>query len=120
MDKGLEAQLSSRFGRCPYFVIINTDNMQVETLQNTAVNALNGAGIQAAQLLLNKNVNAIVTVNVGPKAFQVLKTARIKIFMGKSGKISDILKLYKKGDLKEIETPTQPGKHMGRRRYKGI
>ncbi len=118
MGKGLKAQLSSLFGRCPYFVIIDTNDMRVETLQNTGVNALNGAGIQAAQILVNKNVNAIVSDKIGPKAFQVLKVARIKIFMGKSGKISDLLELYKRGELKEIEVPTELGSRMERRGYR--
>ncbi len=118
MGKGLKAQLSSRFGRCPYFVIIDINDMQVETLQNTGVNALNGAGIQAAQILVNKNVNAIISGKIGPKAFQVLKVAGIKFFMGKSGKISDLLELYKRGELKETEVPTELGRRMERRGYR--
>jgi len=120
MGKGLKAQLSSRFGRCPYFVIIDINDMQVENLQNTGVNALNGAGIQAAQILVNKNVNAIISGKIGPKAFQVLKVAGIKFFMGKTGKISDLLELYKRGELKEIELPTELGRRIERKGYRRI
>ena len=120
MGKGLEAQLSPRFGRCPYFVIIDTDNMQVETLQNTAADAFEGAGIQAAQILANKNVKVVVTGNMGPNPFQVFRAAGIKIFLGKIGKISDLFELYKRGELREILGPTRPGRHGGRRWRRGM
>ncbi len=114
MGIGLEAQLSPRFGRCPYFVIIDIDNMQVETLENMAVNAFHGAGIEAAQMLINENVQVVVTGNMGPNPFQVFRASGIKIFLGRIGKISDLFELYKRGELREILGPTGPGRHMGR------
>ena len=66
----LDAQLDPRFGRCPYFVIVDLESMQFEAIPNDASGAMGGAGIQAAQTIAGKGVTVLITGNVGPNAFQ--------------------------------------------------
>ena len=113
--KNLDAEVDQRFGRCKYFIIVDTDSMEFEAISNENIMASGGAGIQAAQTIANKGVEAVVTGNVGPNAFQTLSTAGIKVYTGASGKIREVIDKCKKGVLKETEAPNV-GSHSGMRR----
>ena len=110
---GLDAQLDPRFGRCPYFVIVDSETMKFEAIPNTATGAMGGAGIQAAQTAASKRVEVLITGNVGPNAFQALSAAGIKIVTGAFGTVRDVVERYERGELKgETSAPTVRG-HFG-------
>lgn len=110
--ENLDANVDQRFGRCRYFLIVDTDSMEFEVLSNENAMASGGAGIQTAQTIANKGVKSIVTGNVGPNAFQTLSAAGIKVFTGASGTIKESIEKFKKGKLKETEAPNV-GSHSG-------
>jgi predicted Fe-Mo cluster-binding NifX family protein len=117
---GLDAQLDPRFGRCPYFVIVDSESMQFEDIPNMASSATGGAGIQAAQTIASKGVKVLITGNVGPNAFQALSAAGIKIVTGAFGTAREVVEKYKKGELRETGAPTVGGHFgMGRGRSRG-
>jgi predicted Fe-Mo cluster-binding NifX family protein len=66
----LDALIDPRFGRCPYFVIVDSENKQFEAIPNMASGAMGGAGIQAAQTIASKGVKVLITGSIGPNAFQ--------------------------------------------------
>jgi predicted Fe-Mo cluster-binding NifX family protein len=102
----LNAQIDPRFGRSQYFVIVDSDTMTFEALPNEAMNAPGGAGIQAAQAMVNKGVDAVISGNLGPNAFQVLSTAGVKIATGAYGTVKEAVEMYKSGKLNETRTST--------------
>jgi predicted Fe-Mo cluster-binding NifX family protein len=104
----LDAQIDPRFGRCPYFVIVNSETMTGEKVANTASGAMSGAGIHAAQLVANKGAQAVLTGNVGPNAFQALSAAGINIITGVSGTVKEAVEQFKSGQLETITAPTTP------------
>lgn len=108
----LEAPVDPRFGRCPYFMIVDSETLQFEAVPNMASGAMSGAGIQAAQTIASKGVKVLITGNVGPNAFQALSAAGIKIVTGASGTVRDVIERYKRGELKETGAPTVGG-HFG-------
>jgi len=114
----LNAQLDPRFGRCPYFVIVDSESMQFEAIPNMASGAMGGAGIQAAQIIANKGVKVVITGNVGPNAFQALSAAGIKIVTGAFGTVREVVEKYKKGELSETNAPSVGG-HFGMGRGQG-
>ena len=114
----LDAQLDPRFGRCPYFVIVDSESMQFEAIPNMASGATGGAGIQAAQIIANKGVKVVITGNVGPNAFQALSAAGIKIVTGVFGTVREAVEKYKRGELRETGAPTVGG-HFGMGRGQG-
>jgi len=95
----LTSELDPRFGRCAYFLIVDTDEMNCEALTNEGALASGGAGIQSAQLLASKNVEAVITGNCGPNAASALKAAGIDLYTGQSGAVVDALDRLKKGAL---------------------
>jgi predicted Fe-Mo cluster-binding NifX family protein len=108
----LDANVDSRFGRCPYFVIVDSDTMEFNAITNDSSNAAHGAGIQAAQTVANMGVNLVITGNVGPNAFNVLAASGMKIVTGASGTVREAVEQYKNGQLTEVGNPTVGG-HFG-------
>jgi predicted Fe-Mo cluster-binding NifX family protein len=98
--KDIEAELDDHFGRCPYFLFIDPDTMQYETLDNAGLTAPSGAGIAAAQFVAGQGVEIVLTGVCGPNASQALSGAGVKVITGLSGKISDIIARYKAGVFK--------------------
>jgi predicted Fe-Mo cluster-binding NifX family protein len=117
-SNGLDAPIDPRFGRCPYFVIVDSETMQFETIQNIASGATGGAGIQAAQTIASKGVEVLITGNVGPNAFQALSAVGIKIVTGAFGTVREVIEKYKRGELSETDEPTVGG-HFGKGRGHG-
>ena len=102
----LDAEVEPRFGRCPYFIIVDPDTMQFEAVENSNVMASGGAGIASGQMIAGKGVSAVLTGNCGPNAYQVLSAAGIKIITGVSGKVRDAVSAYKSGQLQNTAQPT--------------
>jgi predicted Fe-Mo cluster-binding NifX family protein len=108
----IDAQIDPRFGRCSYFVIVDSETMQFEAVPNMAAGASGGAGIQAAQAVANKGVKLLVTGNVGPKAFQALTAVGIEVATGAFGTVREAVETYKRGELSKTGAPTVGG-HFG-------
>ena len=108
----LDALVDPRFGRCAYFVIVDTDTMQYEVVPNLSLNASSGAEIQAAQTVATKDIKVLITGHVGPNAFQALSAAGIKIVIDAFGTVKEVIEKYKSGELKETDVPTVRG-HFG-------
>ena len=103
-----------RFGRCAYFMILNSPVTEPKAVENTARGLGNGAGIQAAQALANMDINVVLTGDLGPNAFRVLRATGIRAFRTNGGTVRQAVEDYFKGRLTEIEAPTGPGHHGGR------
>ncbi|MBN2042407.1 MAG: NifB/NifX family molybdenum-iron cluster-binding protein [Candidatus Aenigmarchaeota archaeon] len=107
---GLDDQVDMRFGRCPYFIVVEVEDGKIgkeESFENSSAMQMGGAGISSAQFVADKGVNAIITGNVGPRAFQVFSQFGIEVYTG-SGKISEVLEKFSKGELKKVEGATGP------------
>jgi len=92
----LDSLVNEKFGRCQYFIIVNADTMKYEVVPNSAENAQGGAGPKAAEVLVNKGVNVLLTGHVGDKAEEALKKGHIHIITGlnENTKIADAIKFY--------------------------
>ena len=97
--KDLNSQIDPRFGRCAYFLIVDTDDMSFDAFENKGVSLTSGAGIQAAQFVISKGAKAVITGNCGPKAVQTLSAAGVELFSGHTGSVVEALEKYKGADL---------------------
>ena len=108
----LDAEVDPRFGRCQYFIVAETETKEFEALGNSSATAAGGAGISAAQTIAGKGVEAVLTGNCGPNAYQVLSSAGIKVITGVSGKVKDAIQAYKSGKFQASAQPNVPD-HFG-------
>lgn len=114
-DKNLDSLVDARFGRCPYFLIIEDKINEFEAIENMAGQSFRGAGITAAQMIANKGIKVVIAGNFGPNAINVLSNSGIRIFQGVSGITAEqAFNQYKEGKLKEtteiVKTP--PGQNL--------
>jgi len=96
----LTSSVDPRFARAPYFLIFDTSDESLEVVNNGQnVNTAQGAGIQAAESIATKNVDIVVTGNFGPRAFQALNAAGIKMALLTSGTVSEAIELARNNKL---------------------
>ena len=109
-EKNENSKVDPRFGRCPYFLIIDEETGEKKIIDNTQnLNAMQGAGIQAAQNLLKENPDVLITGNIGPKAFSLL-SSKVKIYLGAGDlTVEQALEKFKKGELQQADSPNKPG-----------
>lgn len=108
----LDAHVDPRFGRCAYFLIVDTDSMEFEAIENPNLALGGGAGVQSAQMMADRGVESVLTGNCGPNAFQVFDAAGIQVVVGVSGSIHDAVNDYKEGSL-EVAAEPNVGRHFG-------
>lgn len=95
----LDDQVDPRFGRCPCFLVVDSETLHVTALENANATAGGGAGIQSAQLMAQHNVDVVLTGNCGPNAFKTLEAADIQVVVGIDGSARDAVQRYKTGEL---------------------
>ncbi len=110
-DSGLEASVTPHFGRCKYFVIVDPDSMEAESIENGNGSATGGAGVQAAQQVISKGIDALITGSVGPNAFSLLSSENVEMKIFSSGSVLEAIKSYRSDSLDSIEAANSPGKH---------
>lgn len=108
----LDAPTSPVFGRCPTYVLVDTETMEYEAIANPAIASGGGAGIQAAQFIVARGAEAIVTGNVGPNALGVFEAAGTSVYLTKEGTVRQALTAYKDGLLSPAAGATVPA-HTG-------
>ena len=101
--KKLDSRVDPRFGRCPYYLIVDSQSDELEVMENKAGQAFRGAGISAAQVVTSKGVKAVMAGNFGPNAFNVLSGAGIKIFFAVGITVGEALKKFKENKLQEVK-----------------
>ncbi|MFW6141232.1 MAG: NifB/NifX family molybdenum-iron cluster-binding protein [Candidatus Saliniplasma sp.] len=109
----MESTVDLRFGRCPYFIIVDTEEDEVETWENKYKDGMGGVGPQVVQALAEMDVDTVITGNLGPNASRALDSAEIDVYIA-DGKISDVVEKFKNGELEKLESQTVEG-HFGKR-----
>ncbi len=100
-----DSKVDQRFGRCQYFIFVDTDTSEFEAVQNQNVDGMGGVGVQSGQLMAEKQTKVIITGKVGPNASQTLESAGIEIILDVDGTVKDALERFNKGELKVTKGP---------------
>ena len=113
--EGLNASVDMRFGRCRAFTIVKIQNgriVEVTALENPAMMAGGGAGIQAAQQIGNAGAQVVLTGNMGPNASSALQSLGITVYLGASGTVESAINAYLNGQLQQTSSANVPS-HFG-------
>ena len=102
----LDDAVDSRFGRAAYFIVVDTETMQFECVENSAVSAGGGAGVSSAKTITDSGAKVILTGNCGPNAARALSAAGIKIYPNASGTVKEAVEAFKAGKLEASDRPT--------------
>jgi predicted Fe-Mo cluster-binding NifX family protein len=106
----LDAPVDPRFGRAAYILVVDSDTMAFEILNNAAnVNAFKGAGIQAATMVSDSQAEVLLTGYCGPNAFKTLEAARIKVAGEVSGTVREAVEAFTAGRLTFESKPNVEG-----------
>ncbi|MFC1582418.1 NifB/NifX family molybdenum-iron cluster-binding protein [Planctomycetota bacterium] len=106
----MDSPVDPRFGRAQGFIVTDENGDEVEYVDNMQnLNAASGAGIQAAQNIVGKEAEVLLTGSVGPKAYSVLSSAKVKVFIGASGTVQEALDKYSNGELEEANSANVEG-----------
>ena len=116
-EKGsLDAPLDPRFGRCSWFVILDSNSPKDFTaLENRAAAAGGGAGVQASQMIIDEEVRAVISGNFGPKAFDALSAAGISMCIVEAQTVREAVDAFNNGKGKLLDSPSAAA-HAGLRR----
>lgn len=110
MGTEMWSNLDPRFGRAKHFVVVDTDTNDKTAHDNAQnLNAAQGAGIQAGETVARLGADAVITGNVGPKAFRILNAAGIKVYLSGEGTVADAVLWFKAGELKEASAANVDG-----------
>jgi len=108
--KDMSSNVDPRFGRAKYFIVVDTDTNESAAHDNAQnLNVAQGAGIQAGETVARLGAKALVTGNVGPKAFRILNAAGIKVYLSGEGTVADAIRKFKAGELKEAVSSNVEG-----------
>lgn len=106
----LDSILDLRFGRCRNFLVCDVSSSDFKIIENSQnLNAAQGAGIQSAQNVIASGAVALVTGHCGPKAFKVLQTAGISIYLGEEKRIRSLVEDFRNGNLEQLDSPDVEG-----------
>ena len=106
----LNSQVDPRFGRAKNFIVVDTETDEFSVHDNTQnLNAAQGAGIQAGRTVVDLGVTAVITGNVGPKAFTTLQAGNVNVYSGASGTVKEAVEKFKAGQLQGAEKANVEG-----------
>ncbi len=92
----MDAQVEPRFGRCPYFLIVDSETMKFEAFSNPATSLPGGAGPRTVQEFKQRGAEVILTGHVGPNAQSALEQAGLEVITGVSGTVREAVEQFKK------------------------
>lgn len=106
VDKGVY----DSFGRAPFFMIYDNDSRESVYIDNGAIASQGGAGIKAAQTLVDENIDVLLTPRCGENAAEVLEMANIEIYKSTTGTVKNNIELFQAGQLAQL-TEIHAGLH---------
>ncbi len=106
----LDAPLDRRFGRAAGFFVYDLETEAYSVIDNDQnLQAAQGAGIQAAQTVVNSGAQGLITGHCGPKAFRVLTAANVAVYNCEAATVTEAIELYRSGQLQPAQSADVEG-----------
>lgn len=111
VDKAdISSDVCVSFGRAPYFLIYDTDTKDRVFIDNSAAASAGGAGIKAAQVIVDHKVEALLTPRCGQNAVDVLEGGDVKLYKTVKPSVQETIDAFEKGELSLLDQ-AHPGLH---------
>ncbi|NLN71366.1 MAG: dinitrogenase iron-molybdenum cofactor biosynthesis protein [Thermoplasmatales archaeon] len=111
-SKAEDPDIAQSLSRAPYFMIYDTDAKASDFISNPAMDSPSGAGVKAAQIIIDTGAKVLLTIRCGDRAYEVLNGGNIKIMAAAPGKAKTNIDTYLGGGMNELET-IHEGHHGG-------
>lgn len=106
----LSSPVDPRFGRAAYVIVVDTETMAYEALDNSDnVNAFKGAGIQAATMIADRGVEVLLTGYCGPNAFKTVEAAGMKVVSDVTGTVEEAVGMFLRGEAEYSDAANVDG-----------
>ena len=112
VDNGLESQVFGHFGSAPFFVVFETQEKTISTINNQDLGHVHGQ-CNPMKALNGKMMDAIVVGGIGGGAITGLNNMGIKVYKAAKANIKDNIKLFEAGSLMEMTMAHTCGGHLG-------
>ena len=105
-----ETEICQSFGRAPMFLIYDTETKEKKLLDNSGIAVQGGAGIKAAQVVVDQRAEALLAPRCGENAAKVLQGANVKLYQTEGLSVDENIRAFEKNRLQEL-TDIHPGFH---------
>ncbi len=102
-DKGVDSSLSHHFGRSPYYAFVTVEGDSIEKVKVIKVDFEDHAVGELPKLMKEQGADVIITYGMGPKAVDFLKSFGIRVILGVSGTVKEVVEKYLKNELEPVE-----------------
>jgi len=99
------SNIDTTIHRCAFFLIVDKKANSLKAIYNTIRERPDEIGAMVGQIVANEGIDAVITTDIGPRAFEIFKRYAIKVYQAK-GKITNAIKQFDQGKLKEITKAT--------------
>ena len=103
-NQGLGGQISQHFGRCPYYLIVEVEGLEIvktETVNNPYYNSHSPGMVP--QFINEQGVNVMIAGGMGPRAIDMFTSLGIEAVSGAVGNVGNILQAYLRGEITGVE-----------------
>ena len=109
-ENNIKTSVCISFGRAPFFMIYDSETKQADFMDNAAASSQGGAGIKAAQSIVDNKAEVVLTPRCGDNAAEVLAAEGVKIYKTKEGSAMENIEEFLSGNL-PLLTESHPGFH---------
>jgi predicted Fe-Mo cluster-binding NifX family protein len=108
----IESDVDPRFGRGAYLLVVDPNTLEWQAHPNPGVNAPGGAGIKATQFVVEQKVDAVISGDFGPNAFDALNAASVPMYvLGTTRTVRDAIARFNDGHLERVGAATRADGH---------
>ncbi len=102
-NKSLDSQVANTFGRAPFYLVYDIEGEKPSFVDNSAARSQGGAGIKAAQIVVDTGAKVLIAPQCGENAAKVIKAANIEIYKNETDSVSDTIRAFKEGKLSKLD-----------------
>ncbi len=116
-NQGLTGQISQHFGRCPYYLIVEVEELEIVKTENVNNPYYNShAPGMVPQFINEQGADVMIAGGMGPRAIDMFTSLGIEAVSGATGNVGNILQAYLRGDITGVEAcgHDYPGGHNHR------